>query len=438
MPAGLLIGLYIGIGLAPLVLASLQGLPSRNVWRELSSGLVMVGFAMLLLQFLLSGRFRSMSGRIGIDITMRFHQLAAWVVLTFILVHPLLYAVPRFTPDPIAAATALQRMFSSPGLRTGVIAWWLLVLLIALAALRDRLPVRYEIWRLSHGLGAAAIAALSAHHTLRVGTYSSDPWLAGFWVVLTALALGSLLQVYVIKPLRKHATPYRLVDNRKVADRTWQLALEAETDQRLQFAPGQFVWLNLGHTPFSLTEHPFSISSAPADPARLEFTIKENGDFTGRIGSVPLGTRAYLDGPHGSFTLPATLPRHAVFIAGGVGFAPILSMLRHLSTKHWPHKLTLIYGNRIEEQILYRDEMKRLQQRLNLTVHLVLSEPPLHWKGPVGELTPRVLRECLRHFDHDAVYFVCGPTAMMDSVERTLSTAGIPGRQIISERFKYD
>ena len=64
----------------------MQRLPARNFWRELSSGLVMVGFAMLLAQFLLSGRFRQISGRVGIDLTMRFHQLAAVTVLAFIVV----------------------------------------------------------------------------------------------------------------------------------------------------------------------------------------------------------------------------------------------------------------------------------------------------------------------------------------------------------------
>lgn len=60
----------------------------------------MVGYTMALVQFVLSGRFEWISDRSGIDRTMRFHQVAAWAILVFILAHPLLYAVPRFTPDP--------------------------------------------------------------------------------------------------------------------------------------------------------------------------------------------------------------------------------------------------------------------------------------------------------------------------------------------------
>jgi predicted ferric reductase len=438
MPPVVLIGLYVGIGLLPLVLAAAQGLPARNVWRELSSGLVMVGFAMMLVQFLLSGRFRQFSGKVGIDLTMRFHQLAAWTVLVFILVHPFLYAAPRLSPDPAGALFSLQRMFMSEGLRTGVVAWWLLIALVLMAIWRDRLPFRYEAWRLTHGLGAAIIAALSAHHTLRVGTYSADPLLGAFWLVLTAIALGSLVHVYALKPLLRRRAPWRVVANERAADRMWRVVVEPAGGEAIDFLPGQFAWLNLGHSPFSLTEHPFSISSAPAGAPRIEFTIKESGDFTDRIGEVPVGTTAYIDGPHGDFTPVGREATRLVLIAGGVGFAPMMGILRHLRADAWPHPVTVIYGNRVETQILYRDELEAMRQGLDIDMHLVLSEPPQGWDGPVGELTPDVLRRCLGTVDPEALYMVCGPVPMMDAVENALLGFGVPGERIVSERFKYD
>lgn len=92
--ARVLLLLYTILGLAPLLLAALRGGPNVGFWRALSSGLAMIGFGMLLAQFLLSGRFRRVSGRVGIDVTMRFHQLAAWVALAFLLVHPVLLVLP--------------------------------------------------------------------------------------------------------------------------------------------------------------------------------------------------------------------------------------------------------------------------------------------------------------------------------------------------------
>ena len=109
----------------------------------------------------------------------------------------------------------------------------------------------------------------------------ADRWLGGFWIFVTIVAIVALLHTYFVKPLLQRNRPYRVVSNRPVAHRIWEIAVEPDHGSAIQFAAGQFVWLNLGHSPFSLTEHPFSISSAPAERPRIAFTIKESRDFTG-------------------------------------------------------------------------------------------------------------------------------------------------------------
>jgi predicted ferric reductase len=435
----LFFSLYGAILALPVGFAILQGYPSGNIFRALSTGLVMVGYAMLLLQFLLSGRFEHLSGRTGIDRTMRFHQVAAWAILGLIVAHPFLYAVARLSPDPRDALDLLVRMFTAPRLQSGVMAWVILILLVAVAALRDRLPFRYETWRLGHGLMSIALAGLGTHHTLSVGHYSAERWLALFWAAATVLALLAMLNIYVLKPIAQRRQPYSVVSNRNVAHRMWEVTIAPAHGPALSFAAGQFAWANFGHSPFSLTEHPFSISSAPADRPRISFIIKESGDFTNRIGRIAAGTRAYLDGPHGNFTLAGRSAKSTVFIAGGVGFAPILSMLRQMKAERDPRPVRLIYGNRIETQILYRDETFALKEGLDFAVEYILSEPPPGWQGRVGELTPELLATCLDAIGgEDGLYFVCGPPPMMTNVERTLIRRGVPRRRIVTERFKYD
>lgn len=432
---------YALLGLTPLLIAALRGGAGEEFWRALSSGLAMIGFAMLLAQFLLSGRFRRVSGRIGIDVTMRFHQLAAWVALAFLLVHPLLYAVPALVDGPGAALARLAGMFASPGLRPGVVAWAVLVLLVLMAAWRDRLPLRYEGWRLTHGVGAALVAALGLHHTLGVGSHAQDPVLAGFWMVLTAVALASLAYVYLVKPLLKRRAPWRVTGNDKVAERMWRVTVEPDDGHGFDFHAGQFAWLNLGHSPFNLVEHPFSISSAPEQRPQVEFTIKQSGDFTNRIGEVEVGTRAWLDGPHGAFTVAGRDATRLVLIGGGVGFAPVVGMLRSLRAQRWPHPVDVIYGNRLEGQILYREELQAIAGELDMRLHLVLSEPPPGWAGPTGVLDREVIRACLQARDGqvhpEALYFVCGPLPMMDVVEAALSDLGVADGNMVSERFAY-
>lgn len=434
----LLVGLYVAIGLTPLLLAVFRGEPPVDPFRELSSGVVMIGFAMMLLQFLLSGRFRRITGRVGADITILFHQLIAWVILVFVVAHPFLLSAPGLWPNPGEAFATLRGMFGSNVLLSGVIAWWLLILLVVMGHWRDRLPMRYEFWRLSHGLGAVVIALASLHHTLSVGGHSGDPWLGGFWIVLTAAAVVSLAHVYVVRPALQLRRPYRLVSNREIGDRIWEIQVEAERGRAIDFAAGQFIWLNLGHSPFSLMEHPFSLSSTPADRPRLAVTVRESGDFTNRIGEIPLGTRAYVDGPYGTFTLARRQGTGVAFFAGGVGLGPIIGLLRELAQERYEGPVYLLYGNRVETQILYRDELEAMRDTLDFRLHLILSEPSADWTGREGELTPDVIDACLeRRFPKDWLYFVCGPVPMMESVEETLLARGVPPRRIVSERFKY-
>lgn len=430
---------YLAVALAPLALAQLQGLPQRPFLDELSSGLALTGFAMLLVEFVLSGRFKTVSGRMGIDLTMRFHQLIARTLTVFILIHPFLYTLPYADRRPWDSARTATLGLDAVSLVTGLAAWILLALLVITSIRRDQLPYRYETWRLCHGLGAVAIAIFGLHHALAAGRYSAQPELGAFWLAMVGLAVLTMLYVYILTPLWQLRSPYTVASVDKVALKTWAIVIEPSAGDAMAFEAGQFAWFTLGRTPFAIREHPFSMSSCPADRPRIGFTIKEVGDFTREIGRIPVGTTAYLDGPHGNLTLTGREGDGIAFIAGGVGVAPVMSILRQLRVDRDSRPMTLIYGNRCAEQILYQAELEAMKEDLALSVHHVLSEPPQGWTGPVGELDAGVLRDLLNMERRGRwLYFVCGPAPMIDSVEESLGDLGIPMRQIVSEKFSYD
>ena len=434
-----LLPVYLIIALAPLVLGYLQGLPPRPLRDEISSGLAMTAFAVLLVEFVLSGRFRLISARMGMDVTMRLHQLLARTALVFILVHPFLYATPLNFPLPWDTSGELTLGLDGASLATGVIAWIALPAFVLMSIYRDQLPYRYETWRWCHGLGAALIAGAVTHHTLAAGRYSQDPWLAGFWGLLLAAALGSLVHTYLIAPLREAARPYRVTALRKIALKTWELTVEAARGEALRFEAGQFAWLNVGHSAFSLEENPFSISSAPAARPQIQFVIKEVGDMTRGLGGIAPGTRAYLDGPYGNLTLKGHRGKGVALIAGGVGIAPLISIARQLAAENDQRPVILLYGNRTAEQIVYREELDRFAARESWQVIHVLSEPPEGWQGETGQLDSGAINNA---FAFEAapewLYLVCGPAPMLDGVEAALTALGVPGEQILSERFYYD
>lgn len=439
MKPGVLIVLYTVIVLLPLGLAWVRVSPPRPLLDELASGAGLLAFAIILIEFILSGRFRSVSGRIGMDVTMRFHQLLARTALALALLHPFLYRSPFAASRPWDASRELTLTTDITALSSGAIAWALLPAFVLLSIGRDQLSYRYETWRLMHGLGAMLIAALVLHHTLSAGRYSQDPALAGVWLAMAATALLSMLYVYLVGPLLQVRKGWTVVSVRPIALKTWELVLEPSGHEGLAYEAGQFVWLNVGHSPFSLGENPFSISSAPASGKRIEFVIKEVGDFTGTVGRIKSGTRAYVDGPHGNLVIAGRTEPGIALIAGGVGIAPLLGILRQLRLENDGRPTVLVYGNRVKEQIVCPDELDALARDHGTEIIHAVSEPPEGWTGHIGMVDDSMIRETFDSPERKQwLYILCGPPVMMDIVEDCLIDMGVPAHQICSERFKYD
>ena len=430
----ILILAYLGTVALPLVLSWIVGGPPRAWHQELASGLGILAFAIILVEFVLSGRFRAMSRGIGMDVTMRIHQIMARSALVFALLHPLFYqGTPAGGPRPWDPTRQLTITTDVADLWTGIAAYVLLPAFVLLAIWRTRLDYSYEVWRLMHGVGALLMAGFLLHHAIEAGRYGSEPIMTGVWFVMTGLAGGSLLCVYFIEPLRQQARGWRVRAVRRLTPKQWEVTIRPEGHKGLDYSAGQFVWLNLGHSAFSLKEHPFSLTSAPAGGSDLSFMIKELGDFTRTIGQIEPETTAYVDGAYGSLTVDGRPEPGVALIAGGVGLAPILGILRQLRLTGDPRQVKLIYGNREASQIAYRDELE------GADVTYVLSEPPPDWTGETGFVDAALID---RVFDEDEirdwVFVICGPSVMMTGLEDHLIARGAPSHQILTERFDYD
>ncbi len=429
-----LIALYLVLVSVPLVLSWVTGGPPRPFHQELASGLGILAFSMILLEFILSGRFRIISNDVGMDVTMRFHQVLARTLLVFAVLHPFLY---QGTPpggqrpwDPTRALT-ITTDFSS--LSTGIAAFLLLPSLIVLAIGRTRLDYSYETWRLMHGIGALLIALLLLHHTVYAGRYGAHPVMTWVWVAMTSAAVGSLLYVYLIAPLRMRSRGWHVTSVTQLTLRQWEVSVHPNGHSGLDYQAGQFVWLNVGHSAFSMKENPFSICSAPAAGPKVSFMIKELGDFTRSIGQIQPGTVAYLDGPYGNLSVDGRSEPGVALIAGGVGLAPLLGILRQMRLTFDPREVKLIYGNRTVDQIAYREELGTRD------VVYVLSEPPPDWRGETGFVDAALIDRVFSDQEiSEWVFVMCGPALMMNIVEDHLIERGTPSHRILSERFDYD
>ncbi len=418
----------------PLILSAWVGGPPRQFHQELASGLGILAFSMVLVEFILSGRFKAISNGVGLDVTMRFHQIMARTALVFALLHPFLYqGTPSGGQRPWDPTRELTITTDFSALSTGIAAYLLLPSLVLLAIGRTQLDFKYETWRLLHGVGALLIAVLLLHHTVYAGRYGSQPVMSWVWLAMTGVAVGSLLTVYLLVPLLQKARPWRVTSVVRLTPKQWEVTVEPGGHRGLDYKAGQFAWLNVGHTPFSMKENPFSISSAPAAGPEISFMIKELGDFTRTIGQIKTGTVAYLDGPYGNLSVDGRAEPGVALIAGGVGLAPLLGILRQMRLTDDSRKVKLIYGNRVIDQIAYREELDPED------VVYVLSEPPETWHGETGFIDAALIDRVFSEQEFSEwVFVMCGPAIMMDVVEDHLIKRGTPSHRILSERFNYD
>jgi predicted ferric reductase len=402
----------------------------RGFGLEFSIALGFVGLTQIAVQFALIARFRRVTVPYGIDIILAYHRQIAVIAIVLILLHPTIIMI-----DDPARLELLNPFGGTWASRSGNLAIYALVLTALLTLFRQRIKLDYEVWRVAHALLAITALVFAQLHVALAGLYTNTFWKHALWVGFSALMVGLLAYLRLYKPALQRKQAYRVAEVRQERGDTHTLVLEPEGHEGLTFAPGQFAWIKLGDSPYTIEEHPFSFSSSAESPKRLEFGIKELGDFTSEIKNVPPGTKAYVDGPHGAFSVDRYPAAGYVFIAGGVGITPVMSSLKTLADRKDRRPVLLIYGDKTWEGVAFREELEELKTRLDLEIVYVLEEPPDDWQGEEGFITPEVLERRLPKEKIKREFFVCGPPMMMDAVHDALIERGVPLEAIQMERF---
>ena len=201
-----------------------------------------------------------------------------------------------------------------------------------------------------------------------------------------------------------------------------------------RFEPGQFGWFAFGRSPFALTKHPFSFSSS-AEREAVELAVRALGDFTSGLSRLKPGTTVYVDGPHGVFSMDPDEGPGFGLVAGGVGIAGLISMVRTMADRRDVRPAVLFYANGEWDGVAFREELEVLKGELDLTVVHVLERPPEGWTGERGCVTAEVFARHLPAGYRRFQYFICGPDPMMDAAEAALLELGVPAERVHTERF---
>jgi predicted ferric reductase len=427
--------MYVIIVLSPLILVALvRPSTDHGFIHTVGKNLALVGFTILALQFVVSARLKWIERPFGLNVLFHFHKAMAIVASLLLMSHPILLAVGEqdwaLILDPQV----------SWDIWLGRIALLILLVHVLLASFRLVIKLNYETWRFVHNLGAVLILPLGFLHSWNAG---GDLQLFGMkvlWAGLLFAAGASYLWHRVLRTILLRRQPYKVTCVREEAAGVWTIELTPpEGVRRFDYLPGQFHFLTFQRAPsLPVEEHPWTISSSPTAPGVLCSTIKESGDFTASIGKTKPGDTALVCGPFGRFSY-VLYPDEGdlVFIAGGVGITPLMSMLRHIRDTRAERTVTLLYANTSEKDIVFRDELAAMERDgvAGLKVVHVLSEPSAEWKGERGRLDEERIRRFLGPDAARRSYYLCAPPALLQQVIQTLRNAHVPAGRIHFERF---
>lgn len=387
--------------------------------RLLSNLVATLGLVFIFTQFVLSSRIKAIETGFGLDKMLKYHRTFGRIGLSLVFSHFLLTLFWQWR--------SFGDLFISAYMLWGLIALIGFTITAGLAATYKRLGIVYEIWKNIHLLNYVLFPVAITHALLmaRVGSLLFALWilLISCFVIMVAHRVYHLYRVW--------KNPFTVVEVKQEADDVWSLFFKGN---KFSYLPGQFMLVQLLRNGQRSAFHPFTISSSPIQEL-ISITPKELGDFTSTIKDTQVGDKAFIDAPYGVFTFLNENPDELVFIAGGIGITPFLSMLRYIADKQLKKKVTLFWANRSQRNVCFQTELAEMQRKLhNFTLVMVMSEQK-DWEGEQGFVTGDLLQRHLPTLK-GIHFFICGPPPMLKALKADLRRLNVPRRMIVYESFE--
>jgi NAD(P)H-flavin reductase len=196
----------------------------------------------------------------------------------------------------------------------------------------------------------------------------------------------------------------------------------------LSYFPGQFMELSV----FGVGECPISITSTPTRPESLEFAVREVGTVSRGLHNLDVGDYIGLRGPFGNgFPIETMKGKDIFFIAGGIGLAPLRSVINYMLDKREEFgTIDIVYGARTPELLCFSGEFETWQKAPKTNLHLTVDAEAPGWEGNVG-LVPALVKE-LALSPGNRIAIACGPPIMIKFTLVNLSEMGYPDENIIT------
>ena len=234
---------------------------------------------------------------------------------------------------------------------------------------------------------------------------------------------------------------YIVSSNQFITSSTILLTLSKKPDSNpLLFRAGQYGAVSFHRDGRLSPARCFSIVSSPTSQETIQFSMRVKGRFTKAIAQAKVGDEIDVRGPYGSFVFDVNEDKELVFIAGGIGITPFISMMQYATDRALSTKITLIYGCSDQDDIPFMEQLESLAKvNSNLRVIYVISNGPIN-KMPsgrvgVGRMTQDIISRYLSNNYASQKFMICGPVVFMKAISKVFEENEVEGERIITEAF---
>jgi predicted ferric reductase len=399
---------------------------SSGTFRSLGQLSGLLGMALLSINFILSARFKFLDKLFnGLNRVYIKHHLIGATAFCLLLFHPTFFVIQYLF---ISLKASFDFIFYMQDWAINLGKLGLLVFLV-LMVITIYMNFKYQNWKNTHQY-LGIVLFLGGLHMLFVSSDISNNTTLKYYMLFLAV-LGGFSYIYrtILSVYKKKEYKYKLKEVIKINESVVELKFEPLAE-KINFLPGQFIFLRFEGDGILSESHPFSITSYSENKS-LSLGIKTLGDYTSMIYLLRSGTVCNIEGPFGTFSYLKAKSKRQIWIAGGIGITPFLSMARQITAsgkEASDYKIDLYYSVKNENEGAFSEELEEISKKNNnFKFHKHFSD-----KG--GYISTKFIADNSGDIKNSEI-FLCGPGGFMKSLRGQFVNLGFSNDEIHSEEF---